>query len=109
MKNVTSGGFWVRNIDHLKRYFLCISLLTIHILLLPSSRLREGDLLLQIMAFFTYPEPYTCHQVAEFVKTFLGPELASAYANDEPKDRGPFQHVQAWQFCNSVSFLWHGE
>ena len=27
------------------------------------------------------------NQVAEFVKTFLGPELASAYANDEPKDR----------------------
>jgi hypothetical protein len=26
--------------------------------------------------------------VAEFVKTFLAPELASAYANDEPKE-GP--------------------
>lgn len=40
-------------------------------------------------------------QVAEFVKTFLGPELASAYANDEPKE-GPMTDKRLMKVTEAV-------
>eukprot|EP00438_Fugacium_kawagutii_P014862 Skav220138 [mRNA] locus=scaffold1320:72380:82436:+ [translate_table: standard] len=40
-------------------------------------------------------------QVAEFVKTFLGPELANAYANDEPKE-GPMTDKRLMKVTEAV-------
>lgn len=40
-------------------------------------------------------------QVAEFVKTFLAPELASAYANDEPKE-GPMTDKRIMKVTEAV-------
>ena len=50
---------------------------------------------------FSNWELSNCAQVAEFVKTFLAPELASAYANDEPKE-GPITDKRLMKVTEAV-------
>lgn len=74
-------------------------------LLCPSLR----DLVPQLaeerdFALFGIFDGHGGKQVVEFVKTFLAPELASAYANDEPKE-GPMTETRPARVAESEGFL----